>query len=156
MLDSGAEKPGFKSQSRSCRVTVLGKLFTPTVSLARVTAGLAESNGSLPPGLTHVTFRLTAKHRDQLRNPTLGSQVRPPLSFYRLFLPFTAGTPTAVGHESSSWQIKGGRRIVHTPITRPLVGLLSTVQPTRSLASARLEQSHSCLLLVWGVSPLRR
>ena len=33
MLDSGAEGPGFKSQLRRCRVTVLGKLFTPTVPL---------------------------------------------------------------------------------------------------------------------------
>ena len=33
VLDSGAEGPGFKSQSRCCRVTVLGKLFTPTVPL---------------------------------------------------------------------------------------------------------------------------
>ena len=61
VLDSGAEGPGFKSQSRRCLVTVLGKLFTPIVPLftkqkkmvaallrvARVTAGLAESNGSL-------------------------------------------------------------------------------------------------------------
>ena len=66
VLDSGAEGPGFKSQSRRCRVTVLGKLFTPTVPLyihqaaklvaallrvAGVTAGLVESNGSLPSGL---------------------------------------------------------------------------------------------------------
>jgi len=62
VLDSGAEGPGFKSQSRRCRVTVLGKLFTPIVHqaaklvaaflrVAGVTAGLAESNGSLPPGL---------------------------------------------------------------------------------------------------------
>ena len=59
VLDSGAEGPGFKSQSQRCRVTVLGKLFTPFMTLftkqqhlvARVTAGLAESNGSLPPGL---------------------------------------------------------------------------------------------------------
>ena len=28
VLDSGAEGPGFKPQSRRCRVTVLGKLFT--------------------------------------------------------------------------------------------------------------------------------
>jgi len=33
MLDSGTERPGFKSQSRRCRVTVLGKLFTPIVPL---------------------------------------------------------------------------------------------------------------------------
>ena len=59
VLDSGAEGPGFKSQPRRCRVTVLGKLFTPIVPLlvaallrvAGVTAGLAVSNGSLPPGL---------------------------------------------------------------------------------------------------------
>ena len=62
VLDSGAEGPGFKSQSRRCRVTVLGKLFTPIVHqaakfvaallrVAGVTAGLAESNGSLPSGL---------------------------------------------------------------------------------------------------------
>jgi len=28
VLDSGAEGPGFKSQWRRCRITVLGKLFT--------------------------------------------------------------------------------------------------------------------------------
>ena len=33
VLDSGAEGPEFKSQSRRCRVTVLGKLFTSTVPL---------------------------------------------------------------------------------------------------------------------------
>ena len=33
VLDAGAEGPGIKSQSRRCRVTVLGKLFTPTVPL---------------------------------------------------------------------------------------------------------------------------
>ena len=61
VLDSGAEGSGFKSQSQRCRVTVLGKLFTPTLplftkqenfsSVAEVTVGLAESSGSLPPGL---------------------------------------------------------------------------------------------------------
>ena len=33
VLDSGAEGPAFKSQPRRCRVTVLGKLFTPIVPL---------------------------------------------------------------------------------------------------------------------------
>jgi len=60
VLDSGAEGPGFKSQPLRCRVTVLGKLFTPIrasklaaalLRVARVTAGLAESNGSLTLGL---------------------------------------------------------------------------------------------------------
>jgi len=64
LLDSGAEGPGFKSQPRRGRATVLGKLFTHCtpvhqasklvaafLRVAGVTAGLAESNGSLPPGL---------------------------------------------------------------------------------------------------------
>ena len=33
VLDSGTEGPGFKLQLRRCRVTVLGKLFTPIVPL---------------------------------------------------------------------------------------------------------------------------
>ena len=33
VLDSGTVGPGFKSPSRCCRVTVLGKLFTPIVPL---------------------------------------------------------------------------------------------------------------------------
>ena len=33
VLDAGAEGPGFKSQSRRCRVTVLGKLLTPILPL---------------------------------------------------------------------------------------------------------------------------
>ena len=63
VLDSGAEGPGFKSQPRRCQVTVLSKLFTRAsvhqsaklvaalLRVARVIAGLAESDGSLPPGL---------------------------------------------------------------------------------------------------------
>jgi len=33
MLDCSAEGPGFKSQSRRCQVSVLGKLFTPIMPL---------------------------------------------------------------------------------------------------------------------------
>jgi len=33
VLDSGAEGPRFKSQPLRCRITVLGKLFTPIVPL---------------------------------------------------------------------------------------------------------------------------
>jgi len=32
--------------------------------------------------MTHVTCRLTAKNRDQLRNPTLGNRVRAAFTFY--------------------------------------------------------------------------
>ena len=49
------------------------KLVAVLLRIARVTAGLAECNGSLPPGLTHITCRLSAKNRDQLWNPTLGN-----------------------------------------------------------------------------------
>ena len=36
--------------------------------------------------MTHVTCRLTAKNRDQLRNPTLGNRVWAVFAFYTLFL----------------------------------------------------------------------
>ena len=60
VLDSGAEGPGFKSQLGRCRITVLGKLFTPILSLfTKQRIGSSpldgcEGNcglGSLPPGL---------------------------------------------------------------------------------------------------------
>jgi len=63
-LDSGAQGPGLKSQPRRCRVSLrqsvhthrasvhqAAKLVAALLRVARVTAGLAESNGSLPPGL---------------------------------------------------------------------------------------------------------
>ena len=72
--DSGAEKPGFKSQPRRCRV--LGQtvhIHSPSSEIGSSplkgcegTADLAESNGSLPPGLWLTS---PAKNRDQLRNP---------------------------------------------------------------------------------------
>ena len=61
MLDTGAEGPGFKSQSRGCLRQIVhthlasvhqaAKLVAARLRVARLTAGLAESNGSLPPGL---------------------------------------------------------------------------------------------------------
>jgi len=64
VLDSGAEGPGFKLQTRRCRVSLrqtvhthcasvhqAAKLVAALLRVARVTAGLAESNGSLPSGL---------------------------------------------------------------------------------------------------------
>jgi len=82
VLDPGAEGPGF-------RVTVLGKLFTP-ICLCSPSSKIGSSplkgcEGSCRPGgkewqptagfMTHVTCRLTAKNRNQLRNPTLGNRV---------------------------------------------------------------------------------
>ena len=66
VLDSGAVGPGSKSQPRRCRVassltqTVhthrasvpqAATLVAALLKIARITAGLAESNRSLPPGL---------------------------------------------------------------------------------------------------------
>ena len=67
VLDAGAEGPGFESQSRlatlsgnSHRQTVhthcasvhqAAKLVAALLMVAGVTVDLAESNGSLPPGL---------------------------------------------------------------------------------------------------------
>ena len=55
------------------------KLVAALLMVEGVTAGLAESNGSLPPGLTYVTCRLTAKNRDSSR--TLRSVIEYGLSF---------------------------------------------------------------------------
>jgi len=60
------------------------KLVAALLRVAGVTAGLAESNGSLPPGMTHATCKLTAKNRDQLRNPTLGNRVWTTFTFFML------------------------------------------------------------------------
>ena len=57
VLDSGAEGPGFKSQplgslhTHRASVYQAAKLVATLWRVARMTAGLAESNGSLPPGL---------------------------------------------------------------------------------------------------------
>ena len=61
VLDSGAEGPGFKSQSGSSLRQIIhthrasvhqaAKLSAALLRVAGVTAGLAESNGSLSPGL---------------------------------------------------------------------------------------------------------
>jgi len=82
------------SQERRCRVTVLGKLFTPIVHVhqtaklvaallrvAMVTAGLAESNGSLPPVFTSPAGWLP---RTGISSWTLRSAIeyRLPLLFY--------------------------------------------------------------------------
>jgi len=97
MLDSCTEGPGFKSQPRRCWVTVLGKLFTPYVplftklvaallSVAGVTAGLAESNGSIPPGLW-LTLPAGWLPRTEISSGTLRSAVEYglPLPFYCTF-----------------------------------------------------------------------
>jgi len=64
------------SVSFSLTHDVAAKLVAALLRVARVTAGLAESNGSHTAGfMTHVTCRLAAKNRGQLRKPTLGNPV---------------------------------------------------------------------------------
>jgi len=54
----------------------VAQLVAALLRVERVTAGLAESIWQPTVGyMTHVTCRLTAKNRDQLRNPTLGNRV---------------------------------------------------------------------------------
>jgi len=74
--------PGFKSQSRRCRVTVLcktvhthcasvhqaAKLVAALLRTAGVTAGLAESTGSLPPGLWLTSLPRTGTTSGTLRS----------------------------------------------------------------------------------------
>ena len=55
------------------------KLVAALLRVAGVTAGLVESNAGF---MTHVTCRLTAKNRDQLRNPTLGNRVWATFTFF--------------------------------------------------------------------------
>ena len=93
VLNSGAVGPGFKSQPRRCRVTVLSKLFAPIVPLfteqrnwlqpCRVARVTAESNGSLPPGLW-LTSPAGWLPRTGISSGTLRSVIE-----YGLPLPFT-------------------------------------------------------------------
>ena len=54
----------------------VAQLVAALLRVEGVTAGLAESIWQPTVGfMTHVTCRLTAKNRDQLRNPTLGNRV---------------------------------------------------------------------------------
>jgi len=63
VLDSGAEGPGFKSQSRRCRVTVLGKLFTLIVPLLN-SSQLNESTQLRDAFIGHVRQRIDGLQRN--------------------------------------------------------------------------------------------
>jgi len=60
------------------------KLVAALLRAAGVTAGLAEIN-SRAGFMTHITCRLTAKDRDQFRNPTLRNQVWATFTFFYVF-----------------------------------------------------------------------
>ena len=114
VLDSGAERPGFKSQQRRCRVTVLGKLLSHPLCPCSPSSKIGSSplkffGGNCRPGrkqwqptagfMTHLTCRLSVKNRDQLRNPTLGNRVWATFTF----LVTTAKTCTvfSYGHRTN-------------------------------------------------------
>jgi len=99
VLDSGAEGPGFKSQSRLCRVTVLC-LCSPSSKIGSSPLKGYEGNCGhsgtywqpIAGLITHVTCRLTAKNRDQLRKPTLGNRVWATFTFsHGVYLYFSTG-----------------------------------------------------------------
>ena len=102
VLDSGAERPGFKSQSRRCRVSLRQPVHTHCASSPSSKTGsspLKGCGGNCGPKVmaahrrvfvTHVTCRLTAKNRDQLRNPTLGNRMW--VGYLYLFTTYTLTT----------------------------------------------------------------
>jgi len=125
VLDSGAEGPGFKSQSgNSLRQTVhnhcasvhqAAKLVAALLRVAGVTAGLVESN-RLPPTagfMTHITCRLTAKNRDQLRKPTLCNRL---LATFLLVTRALTGRCSAISR-SGWWTLQHYCRICPCPMT---------------------------------------
>ena len=106
VLDSGAEGPGFKSQSRcSLRQTVhthgasvnqAAKLVAALLRVVGVTAGLAESNGSLPPGLW-VTSPAGWLPRTRISSGTLRSVIE-----YGLALPVTCDSMGSISTQPIS------------------------------------------------------
>jgi len=93
-VDSGSEGPGFKSQPWRClrrqsvhthraSVRQTAKLVVALLRVARVTAGLAESNDSLPPGLWLMS-RAGWLQRTEISSGTLRSAIE-----YRLPLTIT-------------------------------------------------------------------
>ena len=83
------------------------KLVAALARVARVTAGLAENNGSLPPGLTHVTCWLTAKNRDRFQNPiipVIEYGIPLPFLFFRRTASVKAATSLPRGVWADHWQ----------------------------------------------------
>ena len=113
VLDWGSEWPEFKSQSRRCQVTVFtvrqtvhtncasvhqaAKLVAALLRVAGVTAGLAESNGSLPPGLW-LTSPAGWLPRTGISSRTLRSVIecRPPLLFNTVISPLSVSRKNSV------------------------------------------------------------
>jgi len=62
--------------------------------------------------MTHITCTLTAKNRDQLRNPTLGNRVWASFTFYETFLPCViAGWMLLIDAGASCGHVTRSKRI---------------------------------------------
>ena len=60
--------------------------------------------------MTHLTFRLTAKNRDQLRNPTLGNRVWATFAFCNVVCRRGSGARWRRGRQSGVWLRRGTAR----------------------------------------------
>jgi len=97
-------------------------LVAALLRVAGVTVGLTKVTAAYTAGfMTHVTCRLTAKNRDQPRNPTLGNRVWTTFTF-------TVVLHTAV--RSHSWNSFNSREDPKTPLASqtPAAYLASDIQ----------------------------
>jgi len=78
--------------------------------------------------MTHVTCRLTAKNRDQLRNPTLGNRVWATFTF--TFLAFGGHVP---GGSAVQWGRANDRGAGSADRLRSVMTRRSKMNPTRAL-----------------------
>jgi len=93
VLDSAAEEPGFKSQPlrqtvhihRAC-VHQAAKLGAALLRVARVTAGLAESNGSLPPVYDSRHLQADCQEPGSAPDHTLDSRVWATFIFIYIYI----------------------------------------------------------------------
>ena len=150
-LDLRTAGRGFKSYSGQSCVTTLGKLFAlmclchlvPAKGLwcfaaGKVTAGLAESNGSLPPGgwLIVTTCTMTAcMYTVSAQDPTLGNDYGKPLPVYSLQAN-NDDSSVALGDVQTSCDI------VITQTAR-LTPILNTFQHTTNKTQRRIEQQNA-------------
>ena len=148
VLDSSAEGPGFKSQPCRCRITVLGKLFTPIVSLfTKQRIGSSpldgcEGNcrpGSLPPGLW-LKSPAGWLRKTGISSGTLCSVIEYglPLAFFTSLLTWLTVyvSDYTVGYISSKRQ--------HRTLDQPQRSLHSASYARWQRGTARIRPPHAC------------
>jgi len=89
-----------------------------------VTAGLAESNGSLPPGLRLTS---TTKNRDQLRNPTIGNRVWATITLHGVLV--FVSLSAAAGVERRELSVCSGRTMIGLDLDSPTDPFMLNVAP---------------------------